>query len=445
MALDMDLVTQGAATNGKESRNASIRFFRNLLKSKNILVLQECYGALLKAFETALDESNAKHVLFVLECLSDVIHAKGSILSMWALDPPVFLLLAQKGRLLDGYFCKYQPLTHFAILKMFKTHCKCHHQFLASSQLLTTNQTTLTSMAPTSKYFQILLQTITEIIKLDLNSASRDLMLDWIRDVLQNTGKSNHELVRSQEFILFIESVLESYNLEIFDCLIDNYSIPKYQDKVYLRLIQLLNSNDPKERKISTDLIPKLSPLGLDWNKGQLQLLDSASKDIKLRTNEFKSLAELMICKIGKSQNQDKDLQDILGLLGQDFKYRQTKLIWVGDQIANYCINNKLKTTLGKAQETLGAYEKTMRLFANTLGKQELSPEKIRQARNYLIVFERLEKAMSNAWDGNNLAAFFVANKKTCLDWLSRNELSLHQNTDKNVTFKKFYEQGRAC
>ena len=24
------------------------------------------------------------------------------------------------------------------------------------------------------------------------------------------------------------------------------------------------------------------------------------------------------------------------------------------------------------------------------------------------------------AWDGNNLSAFFVANRKTCLDWLSR-------------------------
>ena len=45
-------------------------------------------------------------------------------------------------------------------------------------------------------------------------------------------------------------------------------------------------------------------------------------------------------------------------------------MTWVGDQIANYCVNNKLKTTFGKAQETLGAYEKTMRYLANSLGKQ---------------------------------------------------------------------------
>ena len=50
--------------------------------------------------------------------------------------------------------------------------------------------------------------------------------------------------------------------------------------------------------------------------------------------------------------------------------FRETKITWVGDQIANYCVNNKLKTTFGKAQETLGAYEKTMRYLANSLGKQ---------------------------------------------------------------------------
>ena len=178
----------------------------------------------------------AKHVLFVLECLSDVIYAKGSILSLWALDPPVFLLLAQNGRLLEKEFCHYQPLLHFTILKMLKTHCSCHHQFLASSQLLvsleirillnhlifhidylsylqTTNQTTLTSMAPTAKYFQILIQTITEIIKLNLNDAAKGLMLDWIHDVLKSTSKSFTELVHAQEFDSFVETIFDIYGL----------------------------------------------------------------------------------------------------------------------------------------------------------------------------------------------------------------------------------------
>ena len=59
-------------------------------------------------------------------------------------------------------------------------------------------------------------------------------------------------------------------------------------------------------------------------------------------------------------------------------------------------------------------------LIFNFLPPFLYSTEKIGQAKNYLLVFERLEKAMFNSWDGNNLSAFFVANKKTCLDWLSR-------------------------
>ena len=57
---------------------------------------------------------------------------------------------------------------------------------------------------------------------------------------------------------------------------------------------------------------------------------------------------------------------------------------------------SKTDFSLGKAQETLGAYERTMRTLANNFGKQTapLQPEKIRQARNFLVIFDCLEKAM---------------------------------------------------
>ena len=97
---------------------------------------------------------------------------------------------------------------------------------------------------------------------------------------------------------------------------------------------------------------------------------------------------------------------------------------YLGSLMANHCISNKLKTPLGKAQETLGAFERALRTLATNFEKQlapwKKTPEKIRQARNFLVIFDGLEKAMYQAWDGNNLSAFFVANRKTCLDWLSR-------------------------
>ena len=68
-------------------------------------------------------------------------------------------------------------------------------------------------MAPTAKYFQILIHTITEIIKLTLNDAAKGLMLDWIHDVLKITSKSFTELIHSQEFESFIETIFDVFGL----------------------------------------------------------------------------------------------------------------------------------------------------------------------------------------------------------------------------------------
>ena len=290
-------------------------------------------------------------------------------------------------------------------------------------------------MAPTAKYFQILLKTITEIIKLDLNEGAKGLMIDWIQDVLKSTSKSFQELIQTPEFYTFIEFLLDTqnFNLYFLNCLFDHLPVIQFQDHVYDRLLQQIDSDDAKERNYSYEIIRKLSPLGLDWIKGNRdQPMKSPSssdhqnrREMTLRTSEFKSFSEVMIPNSFDLNSQDQDLRNLLALHGEEFKYRQSKLIWVGDQIANYCVNNKLKTTFGKAQETLGAYEKTMRSLARSLGNKKMDSlssctEQVVLGRNFLIIFERLEKAMFNAWDGNNLQAFFVANKKTCLDWLSR-------------------------
>lgn len=119
-------------------------FARHLLKSKNIIILQEVYGYLTGIYESALisladvepflkktisnDKSTieekqicskkviGKHsylpknlsskdaekvIHFTLSCLSDLINAKGSVLSMWALDPSVFTLLVNYSGLLN--------------------------------------------------------------------------------------------------------------------------------------------------------------------------------------------------------------------------------------------------------------------------------------------------------------------------------------------------------
>ena len=118
---------------------------RHLLKSKNIIVLQEVYSHLTEIYESALmaiadikpflkkSISNRKAIqenekgnnalnpamkrsypqhrytrneaesviCFLLECLSNLVNAKGSVLSLWALDPSIFSLLINHSGLLE--------------------------------------------------------------------------------------------------------------------------------------------------------------------------------------------------------------------------------------------------------------------------------------------------------------------------------------------------------
>ena len=129
---------------------------------------------------------------------------------------------------------------------------------------------------------------------------------------------------------------------------------------------------------------------------------------------------------------------------------------WISYQLAQFCVNGKLKTPLGKAQETLTTIEKVIRQLTTnaaaasiqkTTNVSENSPEldskesfifNVNECRRLLIFFELLEKTMANAWDGSAyywanpsggkpIISFFTANKRTCLDWLSRLRVTVVQ------------------
>ena len=103
---------------------------------------------------------------------------------------------------------------------------------------------------------------------------------------------------------------------------------------------------------------------------------------------------------------------------------------WLSWATAGYVVYNKLRSPLGKAQETLGHIDQACRrLAALTAGGAATIP--LDQGRRLVHFVTHLEKAMQNAWDGcstagslppahKSAALFFYANKKTCQDWLER-------------------------
>ena len=120
----------------------------NLLSLKHVLILQKVYRLLLERFETAiitlsgggvkpfLDANNRtekttkltakKTVLFVLAAISNIATAKGSVLSMWALEPSIFIVLCDHAGLADAGVAVGHPAVHHAMLRLLLLHSSAH-------------------------------------------------------------------------------------------------------------------------------------------------------------------------------------------------------------------------------------------------------------------------------------------------------------------------------
>ena len=265
--------------------------------------------------------SEVKTVLFALECLIDLVQAKGSVLSMWALDPPLFSLLTSNGGLADENFAVKQPRTHLAVLQMLLKHCQIHHQFLASSRLLTS---TTGMTGPTSDYFS---QILTLIMDMQEKNLAPDLLTNWIVSILTISRKNIGELLQGDHFNSFLRAALKSRQSAILQSLLlsegENSLLceagkarPQLLELVYANLCEKLHENDPVERKVVLELWHKLPPLCVDWAKNSSaekpdkktssQLMtQQAEKEghekAKLRASDFKKLCDILITVKGKT------------------------------------------------------------------------------------------------------------------------------------------------
>lgn len=112
-------------------------------------------------------------------------------------------------------------------------------------------------------------------------------------------------------------------------------------------------------------------------------------------------------------------------------------MFWVQCEAAQSCVSNKLRTALGKPQETFIKIESTVREFARLLASTEPPAKQSidtilanqRRARILLGFMECLEKCIHNASDGmavglpameKPVRTFFRVNATTCNEWFNR-------------------------
>jgi hypothetical protein len=100
-------------------------------------------------------------------------------------------------------------------------------------------------------------------------------------------------------------------------------------------------------------------------------------------------------------------------------------------QASHYCIENKLRTFLGGAQQTFEAFEDTLTGYLKGLQILDIdrAPTYLSRMSLYVQFLDILEKHINHAFNGSELQdkipnspalLFFSKNKKVCMDWFMR-------------------------
>ncbi len=465
-------------------REAASHAFQLLLKSKSVLVLQEVYSHLLALIEEALFrlarvERSLKEnkfrksrfsqrqlrvaFTFVMGALSNTVATKGSVLSMWALDPSVFQWLNCHSGIHSREMVVSHPWIHYALVKALHTHCSIHGFFASNSSLVAQ----AASFSPTAAYFEQSLVTIRKLIEQEgLADATSGLVLRWLKDMLLAVSQSSqsHVLRDAAELniihkLVLKNSVKEEKKEKLLELLkvaraITNTTLDLHKNEDTALLLELhsiysihLRSVWPEVQEMSRVFLQRLPPLFLDQREERApaeQFLRDGTRAIlqmklSCSPNDFKAFIETILkSPLTAHYHEDKAVQHLELNYPHDAPSKKRfvtmlvnedlRCVWMSLSASQFCVNNKLKTPLGKAQETLTTIEKVIRNIVQNLMERNTKVN-ISECKKLLTFHRILEVTMSNAFDGSalslpppnkSIAMFFSANKKTCLEWLSR-------------------------
>lgn len=143
---------------------------------------------------------------------------------------------------------------------------------------------------------------------------------------------------------------------------------------------------------------------------------------------------------IYRSENDTTKKMYRLALANRSFLY-----FWAGFEAAQHCVTNKLRTPLGKPQETFTSIESALKTLAREISYSFEATKKEKRSLDHLLsehtrvrlfieFLEHLERVIHNAAEGCAIAllplskpvrTFFHTNKSTCKEWLNRIRLAL--------------------
>ncbi|XP_018612751.2 serine/threonine-protein kinase SMG1 isoform X2 [Scleropages formosus] len=436
--------------------------------------------------QVQLTPQRAEFVLiFNLSALTTIGNTKNSLIGMWALSPTVFALLSQNLVAVHSELAVHRPAVQYALLYTLYSHCTRHDHFISSS--LSSSSPSLfdgavisTVTTATKKHFSTLLSLLgTLLSKEHLNPEARKLLLTWALEVsiLMKKSDTYSPLFSLPSFQKFCKGLLaNALNEDPAVCLQTCSSLQVLSSSLSAELqqrcvdvcrVQLVHcmvrvrqafgkllKTIPLDEALSNHRHVEVQEISLAIRRHM-----SKAPSNTFHPQDFSDLISFilygMVHRAGKEpwlerlfhSCQRLEKRDIAAVPRALLKTDAVLWQWATWEAAQFTVLSKLRTPLGRAQDTFQTIEGIIRsLAAHSVNpEQELSQwaaaesdegHHTNQLRLVLLLqfLENLEKLMYNAYEGcaNALTAppkgirtFFFTNRQTCQDWLTRIRMAL--------------------
>uniref|UniRef100_A0A336K3Y9 CSON000458 protein n=2 Tax=Culicoides sonorensis TaxID=179676 RepID=A0A336K3Y9_CULSO len=423
-----------------------------------------------------------------------------SLMAMWAFHPSILELLANNLYLNDLTLWENYEELNFVALKLLSSHCIKNNNFFSASSLIKSKLNDSfcklnidSNQSPTASNLETILNFLEKIMSMQylLEDEKRWIVVvEWCKSLFLQIGLNLPTLKDNQKFLTIIAAInrlsIIPFNETItFNCAycLDSLSpIEILPDEILQQISEVccihICSINASIRNIFSNIFGKL-PIRFSLQQvndfsginkihrdhiQQLQhwYIRNETADESFQPQYFKEFIQ----NISFSRDARNKSTQALALeafinnfyqkTGPGNAFKDMSLVdsrplvfWLEYITAQYCVESKLKTILGKPQETFMKIEDIIRENARILSLKEkaitskgiqtyLSNQK--NARICLGFLEALEKNIHNAADGTAFAlppcekparTFFRVNVATCNEWFIRigtakNLVSLH-------------------
>lgn len=434
---------------------------------------------------TVYSEQDAEHILFfIFQALAPLVVSDDPE-TLISFKPSIFHVFAQEiPQVLTPL--KY-PMLHYSYIFLLKSHCAANDYFIISNGLvncssgrlnladiLSVRTTNGYETSPTTNYLITVINLLIKNLVEDMDEGNKILVIKWAVDLLL-LGKRYHTMLReTNEVIELVKAVCtaamdnrKNVSLCAIECLkklvISYHGLwPQSVMKIFMELsVYYLNSINTETKMAChqfMDLLPCLvTTFSINGSAAEptcaLRVLlikqyeEMCGGDTgELTVYHFKKFVSYLLGGIGESNLEwmiemvvrcspvlELDYENGSAVIGNQAALSE----WAAFEAVRLCVDNKLRTCLGRPLETFTAFENMIRdLGKESISRTVCSKSPVSGARARLLVqfIEQLEKSMYNAAEGTALAfppstkpvsTFFSTNRNSCCEWMSRIRFAL--------------------